>query len=103
MGERHALLSCMIQEKIFARLNGLTEEEINRMTFDQLATLAKVSESIERRARGEPDSILKSQSRNEHTGPGGGPVVVEVIETVVRSRQEVRQVMANPEAELLMG
>src|SRR3954466_9461560 len=47
MCARHATLA--------QKLNNLTAEEIDRMTFDQLATLLKVAVSVETRARGEPD------------------------------------------------
>jgi hypothetical protein len=101
MQERHATLACMVQQKLVERLNSLTPEQIDRMTFDQMSNLLKTAVQIEIRARGEPDTIVKSESKSMLTGPQDGPVRVEVIETLVRSRKDVEYVLQHPSGELL--
>jgi hypothetical protein len=86
----------LIQEKLFSRLNALTEDELSRMSFSDLAQLARTAEGIERRARNEPDSISRTDSRNVHVG---GLVQIDLVEVVVRSRVEAAAIIASPTAD----
>lgn len=101
MTARHATIAMLMQQKVLDKLQTMTQKDIDAMSLGDLCKLVSTSEAVERRARGEPDSISRSTARNTHEGPDGGPVQIEVVETIVRTRKEFLAVMANPEAEIL--
>lgn len=98
MAERHALMACMVQEKLIQKLNSLTDDEVESMSFNEVANLMALAVKQERQARGEPGEVLQERLSG---ADGSGPLKVEIIETVVRRREQVQQIRANPQAELL--
>lgn len=91
MAQRHALVAMQAQERVVQRLNSLTQEDVDRMTFGQLASLLQVAVQIERQARGLAATVLKARPKTEPTTGEDGFGPVGVIETVVRSRAEARE------------
>lgn len=103
MSERHAAIACMFQTKVVERLSRMTDAELDKLSGSDLLSWFAQSAKIELRARGEPDVV--SSSANTISGPGGKPIQtqsqVQVIETIVRTKDEVAQALASPKAELL--
>jgi transposase len=97
MAERHAGVACMFQAKVIERLQRLTDAEIDTMSAQDLLSWFVQASRAEARARGLPDVVTQGVSRNlhAHVGPDGGPIPVEIIETVVRTREEVKQIVEN--------
>lgn len=61
MAERHSRLALLIQERIFARLQSLRDEEISP---SDLVRLLDVSTKLERLTLGEPTSLNKTERRS---------------------------------------
>jgi hypothetical protein len=102
MAERHAAISCALQARVAARLQSMSDEEVNRLTAYELILWFNVATRVERIARGVPEKVTKRQ----HTATQEPPAVVEVQEMVVRSRadiDEVRRLAAETGIPLLNG
>jgi hypothetical protein len=76
MGERHAKEAQGLQAKALERMRTLRPEEMS--PGDVLRFFVEAAK-LERLALGEPDAL----QRQEVTGKGGGPVVLNIVEEVV--------------------
>lgn len=99
MAERHATIACMFQQKVMDRLMTLTDADLKAMSHDTLMSWFVQSAKMESSARGLPDTHIKAE--HEHSGPDKGPIQVEFLETVVRTRKEVDAIIVRPDAPLL--
>lgn len=88
MLKRHAAIAFLFQSKVIERLSSFSDEDLKALTASELISWYKISSSEERKARGLPDHLIAAKVA--HSGPDGeGPIQVHVVETIVRSREDV--------------
>ena len=67
MNERQAKAGLLAQGKAIARLNRMTDAEVENLTVSEAVTLLREGVRLERTARGEPVEIVKQENKTEHT------------------------------------
>lgn len=85
MHERHASVACMFQTKVIERLMQLTPADLALLSPDTLMSWFSQAARIEAQARGVPSHTIAASL----SSPDGGPIKVEFVETIVRTREEV--------------
>jgi hypothetical protein len=100
--KRHATMAQMVQSHAISRLNNMTEDDLKKMSLAEACKVVEMSSRMELKALGEPDQTIKSESKNSHHHSGNaGSVQVVVVETVVRTPDEVSAVRAQPNGDLI--
>jgi hypothetical protein len=104
MCQRHAAIACLLQQKLIARIQSLTDEEVNDLTPSEIASWLKTSVEVERVSRGLPAQILQPTKKADEEEEGT-PEPVEFQETIISTRQDFLEFKKNlrPDQKLLMA
>lgn len=99
MNSRHALIATLFQQKVIDKLASMNDADVEALTPEQTIAWFTQSARVELRARGEPDQITHSKANIRQQVSQTN--TVEIIETVVRTPDDVRAAKANPKGELV--
>ncbi len=112
MDERHAVLAMLVQEKVIQRLQGMDDAEALRIPMNDLMTMLNSSTKLERTARGAEGgskssgttvNVNASSSSRASAAAAAQAGVVEVVETIVRTREDVAAALLEPRGEMING
>lgn len=110
MEERHADVAVKIQDKIISRLDSMSDEEIKRISHQDIVRWATASADMERQARrgrgGREERGTRVQINNVNKSSSSASAsvavqVAEITETIVCTREQVAMACQSPKGELV--
>lgn len=101
MQERHAAVACMFQTKVVERITSMTDADLKQLSPADLMNWFSSSVRIEAMSRGVP--AVTASINNTHASPDGGPVKVEFVEQIIRTKEEFQAAKLLNEDTLLTG